>query len=139
MKLFFTFIIDMLIHIKEEAWEYKISFLKSFLHLLTITIIGAITDAISWPIFYLRRYKIFDKLKVPIEDYNTNIPLHRSKVYLNWFDYILFLYGDKADPLCKELPEFFDLTPKGKPPFIKWFLFSAIRHPMFNYPYKYMI
>ena len=138
MKLFFTFIIDMLIHVKGEAWEYKISFLKSFLHLLTITIIGAITAPIIWPFYYFRRFKIFNKLKVPIEDYNTNIPLHRSKVYLNWFDYILFLYGDKADPLCKELPEFYELKHKGKPKFIKWFLFSAIRNPMFNYHYKYM-
>ena len=59
MKLFFTFIIDMLIHVKGEAWKYKISFLKSFLHLLTMTIIGTITAPIIWPIFYLRRYKIF--------------------------------------------------------------------------------
>ena len=26
-----------------------------------------------------------------------------------------------------------------EPKFIKWFLFSAIRNPMFNYHYKYMI
>ena len=134
--MFIIFIKDMFNALNTTS--KKKCFKKALFHLLFVTIIGTITAPIIWPIFYLRRYKIFDKLKVPIEDYNTSIPLNRSKVYLNWFDYILFLYGDKADPLCKELPEFYELRHKGKPKFIKWFLFSAIRNPMFNYHYKYM-
>ena len=136
MKMFITFIKDMFNILNTP--EKKKCFKKALFHLLFITIIGTITAPIIWPIFYLRRYKIFDKLKVPREDYNTEIPLRRSKVYLNWFDYILFLYGDKADPLCEKLPDFYEKKYSNKPHFIKWFLFSAIRNVMFNYRYRYL-
>ncbi len=136
MKMFITFIKDMFNILNTP--EKKKCFKKALFHLLFITIIGTITAPIIWSIFYLRRYKIFNKLKVPREDYNTEIPLRRSKVYLNWFDYILFLYGDKADPLCEKLPDFYEKKYNNKPHFIKWFLFSAIRNVMFNYRYKYL-
>ena len=136
MKMFITFIKDMFNILNTS--EKKKCFKKALFHLLFITIIGTITAPIIWSIFYLRRYKIFNKLKVPREDYNTEIPLRRSKVYLNWFDYILFLYGDKADPLCEKLPDFYEKKYNNKPHFIKWFLFSAIRNVMFNYRYKYL-
>ena len=139
MKLFLTFIYDIIKHFKNEDRKLKKCFWVSFFHLSFVTIIGTLTAPIIWSIYYLRRYKIFNKLKVPIEDYDGCIPLNRAKVYLPWYDFILFLYGDKADPLCKQLPDWFEEKHKNKSKFIKWFLFSAIRNTMFNYRYKYLI
>ena len=104
MKMFIICIKDMFNVLNTTS--KKRCFRKALAQLSFVTIIGTITAPIIWSIFYLRRYKIFDKLKVPIEDYTTNIPLHKSKVYLNWFDYILFYTGIKLTLYVKNYQNF---------------------------------
>ena len=138
MKLFIEFLKDMNSHLPYYLITKRKCYKKALAQLAFVTIIGTITAPIMWSIYYLRRYKIFNKLDVSIEEYSTNTPLTEAKICLGWFDYILFLYGDKAVPLCEKLPEFFEKQHGNKPHFIKWFLFSAVRNTMFNYRYKYL-
>ena len=144
MKLLFIALSDILKYliIKGTKKEWK-SFLYAFFQITFITIFGTLTAPIFWPIYYILRFHLFTKIQLPTcrvtDDIDTDIYFKKAKINLNWFEYFILMYGDKYSPLCNKLPDFFLEKHKNKSWFWKYFIFSAIRNPFFNYHYAHMI
>ena len=87
------------------------------------------------------RNHLFNKIGLELSayeyEYNNKCLFHFAKDRLNFIEYFIFLYGDKYSPKCEKLPDFYK-NKKGSW-FWKYFLFSAIRNPFFNYHYYYML
>jgi len=128
--------------IKGNKKERK-SFLYAFFQITFVIIFGIITAPIFWPIYYMLRFHLFIKMQLPtcrvIDDIDTDLYFKKAKSNLNWFEYFILMYGDKYSPLCNKLPDFFLKKHKNKSWFWKYFIFSVIRNPFFNYHYAHMM
>ena len=146
MKLFFIALFDILKYLKKDGTkkEWK-TFLYAFNQIMFVTLFGTITAPIIWPIYYTMRYYLYKKMKLPecITNYDSDSDsetyFRHAKTNLNFIEYFILLYGDKYSPLCDKLPDFFLAKHSKKPWFCKYFIFSTIRNPMFNYHYRYML
>ena len=144
MKLLFIALSDILKYLitngNKKEWK---SFLYAFFQITFVTIFGTLTAPIFWPIYYILRFHLFTKIQLPTcrvtDDIDTNLYFKKAKNNLNWFEYFILMYGDKYSPLCNKLPDFFLEKHKNKSWFWKYFIFSAIRNPFFNYHYAHMI
>lgn len=141
MKLIFIFIKDMIKYIfsNEGTKEEKKCLISSFNKIFIITIFSTITAPIIWPIYYMMRKYIFNKINAELYLYDTNEIFDLAKKKLNFIEYFIFLYGDKYSPKCEKLPDFFIKKYKILPWFWKYFIFSAIRNTFFNYRYYYFM
>lgn len=143
MKLFFIALFDILQYLKKDGTkkEWK-TFLYAFNQIMFVTLFGTITAPIFWPIYYVYRFKFYRKLNLVFAEYEYSSPeflKKRIKESLNWWERFIYLYGDKYSPTCEKLPAFFMDKHKDKSWFQKYFIFSAIRNPCFNYHYLFMI